>query len=109
MTPESAAVPRSALPPEAEAVPVLLAFSGVSGAAVVVVAGVTSVVSDRNAVVDEDVADVSFISGVAVVVTVVVLLEDSVALVSPASLSAFVVDSCVALLSGAEVVICKSV
>lgn len=108
MTPEKAAVPLSSLLPEAEPLPVLSALSDVMGAAAVVVAVLVSVVSGRNTVVDEGVVDVSFISGIVVVVTVVVL-EDSVALVKPASLSGFVVDSCVALLSGAKVVVCKSV
>lgn len=64
-------------------------------------------VDDEKTVVGEDEVDVPFISGTAVVVTFVVFV-DPVALVDHVSLS-LVVDSCVALPSGAEVVVRKSV
>ena len=101
--PETVDVPLSELLPEAEPLSVLLAFSGVSGTAAVVVTGPVSGVSEGNTVVDEDVADVSFTSGVVTAVTAVVPLVDRV---SPSGSG---VDSCVALLPGAKAVDCKSV
>lgn len=103
MTPETVAVPLSELLPGAASLSVLLAFTGVFTAVVVMVTVLVSVVSEGNTVIDENVVDVSFISGVVVFVTVVVLFGP-VLLVNPLSSSDFVVGSCVALLCGAKVV-----
>lgn len=102
MTLENAAVPLSELLPGAASLSVLLAFTGVFTAVVVMVTVLVSVVSEENTVMDENVADVPFITGVVVLVKVV--LFEPVLLVNPEASSGFVVGCCVALCCGAKVV-----